>query len=77
MSDRFSAELLREMENSIQNNEKDEEEGEAATASGIVIVKYKIVTGLRDGSELMWAYEENHLYYKNTSHLSKKRGAIG
>lgn len=74
MSDRFSAELLREMENSI-HNENDEEE--SASTSNMIMVKYRIIPGLRDGSEIMWAFEENQLYYKNTYHASKKRETVG
>lgn len=79
MSDRFSSELLREMENSIRNDEnEEEEEGEGEGAgSKVITVKYQLIPGMRDGSQIMWAFEENQLYYKNTSHKSKKRDTIG
>lgn len=76
MSDTFSSQLLKEMENSIRNGEN-EEEDEGAVVTGKITVNYRIVPGLRDKSQLLWAYEEDQLYYKNTSHTSKKRGTIG
>lgn len=62
MSDTFATELLREMENAIPTSEDEE--------TGTIDVKYDIIAGFRVNSQLMWAYEENQLYYENS--YSKK-----
>lgn len=59
MSDTFSSQLIREMENAL--DDKAEEE------SPFISVKYAIISGLRGGSEIMWAHEEKQLYYRNST----------
>lgn len=71
MDNEFSSELLQEIEAiSSQPNEKPEELEVIAKK-----VNYHIIPGLRSGSELLWAYDEEQLYYKNSS--SKKGEEIG
>lgn len=65
MSDTFSRQLLQEMENAVASSEDDE--------IGIVEVKYEIIPGLRANSRLMWAFEENQLYYENSYSKSKQQ----
>lgn len=62
MSDTFSRQLLQEMENAILSSEDED--------TGIIEINYEIIPGLRVNSQLMWAYEENQLYYENA--FSKK-----
>lgn len=57
MSDNFTAELLRELENSLSQSDDEEV---------LRNVKYTIISGLRENSEVMWAYEQNQLYYQNS-----------
>lgn len=68
MSTSFTSELLKEMENALGESNKKEEED-------FIDIKYSIIPGHRDGSELMWAYEEKQLYYKNS--FSKKKNLTG
>lgn len=63
MSDTFSKQLLRKMENAIITSENEETE--------LIEIKYEIIEGLRVNSQLMWPYEENQLYYENS--YSKKK----
>lgn len=60
MSDSFTLELLRGMEGELTQSEDEE--------TGLIDVKYEIIPGFRANSELMWAYEENQLYYKNSNY---------
>lgn len=71
MSDSFCSELLKEMNSSL-NIPEEEESGKE---SGVINVKYEIIAGLRAGSELMWAYEQKQLYYKNS--FSKRTKETG
>lgn len=61
MSDTFSSELLREMENDLSQSEDD-----AVDETSVTNVDFTIVPGLRQGSEIMWVADEEHLYYKNS-----------
>lgn len=56
MSDNFTSELLKELESSLTQSEDEEV---------VANVRYTMIPGLRENSELMWAYEQNQLYYKN------------
>lgn len=61
MSDSFCSELWREMEDALDEPEEAEEE------YGVVSnVQYEMVEGLRNGSKLLWATEEQQLFYKNS-----------
>lgn len=66
MSDSLSAQLMREIQESIADtaNEND--------TIGEIDVKYEIVTGKREGSHLIWTIDDEFLYYKNS--FSKKTG---
>lgn len=66
MSELLSAQLLREM-----NDELSENDDEPITI-GEIEVQYTLIPGLREGSNLVWAFEEEHLYYKNS--FSRKTG---
>lgn len=57
MSDNFTSELLRELENSLTQSEDEDI---------LTNVRYTLIPGLRENSELMWTYEQNQLYYKNS-----------
>lgn len=66
MSDFLSAQLLREIQENIVN---------ASNENSIIeeiVVKYEVVPGKREGSHLVWAFEDEFLFYKNS--LSKKTG---
>lgn len=69
MSDTFSSALMRELEDA--SNQLDE----IAEEIGVIEVKYALITGLREGSELLWACDERQLYYKNS--YSKKQKTTG
>lgn len=56
MSDCFSSQLLRDLENSLTQSEDEE----ISTN-----LNYRMIPGLRTNSELLWAYEQQQLYYKN------------
>lgn len=58
MSDSFTTELLREMENSLTLSEDE--------ISGMMDVQYTMVPGLRENSEILWAFDEQQMYYKNS-----------
>lgn len=58
--DLLSAQLLREINGESSRNEDD------LTIVGNIEVHYTMVPGLRKGSSLVWAFEEDHLYYKNS-----------
>lgn len=58
MSDNFTDELLKEMENGITTSQDEE--------INMNHVKFEMIPGLRDNSQLMWAYEEQQLYYENS-----------
>lgn len=58
MSDTFTTELLREMQNALSEDEVEE--------NGVIEVNFILIPGLRQGSELMWVEEEEQLYYKNS-----------
>lgn len=64
MSDLLSAQLLREVYEELSSNEDD------PIIIGEIEVKYSMIPGLRSGSKVVWAFEEEHLYYKNS--YSKK-----
>lgn len=70
MSDTFSSELMRELNDA--SNQPDEEEVEIEVE---IEVKYTVIPGLRQGSEILWAYDERQLYYKNS--YSRKRKTTG
>lgn len=63
MSDSFSSQLLREIEDELHKPEEDE--------SDLIDVKYEIIPGLRDGSAVMWAYEQKQIYYRNSYSADK------
>lgn len=65
MSDNFASELLKELDE--QNSFSQSEDEQILTN-----VKYKMIPGLRENSVLMWAYEQNHLYYKNAYSIKTK-----
>lgn len=67
MSDLLSAQLLREMNDELSQSDDDE-----PFIHGEVEVDYELIPGKREGSELIWAFNENNLYYKN-SYSRKKR----
>lgn len=58
MSDNFISELLREVESSLTQSEPEDEET-------MTNVMYRLIPGLRENSEVMWAFEQNQLYYQN------------
>lgn len=64
MSDLLSAQLLREMNENLSDSEDDH-------SISVIDVKYMIIPGLREGSNLIWAFEEEYLYYKNAFSESK------
>lgn len=64
MSDSFSSELLREMEDALLQSQQDNE------VSNTII--YTIICGLRNGSKVLWIPDENQLFYRN-SHSSKTK----
>lgn len=53
--------VLREISEDPSSNIEDE-----LIIIGEIDVKIKVIPGLRTGSNLIWAYEENNLYYKNS-----------
>lgn len=57
MSDLLSAQLLREMNDEISDDE------DSPISIGEIEVRFEIVPGLRQGPNLVWAFEEEHLYY--------------
>lgn len=59
MSDSLSAQLLREMNDNLSETEDE------PIIIGEIAVEYRMIPGMREGSSLVWAYEEKHLYYKN------------
>lgn len=66
MSDSLSLQLLREIQqNIVDTSNRNETIGE-------IEVNYEIVPGKRGGSHLVWAFEDEFLFYKNS--LSKKSG---
>lgn len=68
MSDKLSAKLLNEINDSICAT--NEAEGADLQTIGEIEVIFEWISGLREGSKLLWAYEEEHLYYVNS--YSKK-----
>lgn len=66
MSDLLSAQLIREIEQEIDDNINEND------TIGDIEVKYEIICGKRENSQVIWAYEEECAYYKNS--LSKKTG---
>lgn len=65
MSDTFSAQLLKEIENELILS--DGEEDDNNEQQHLIKVKYEMIAGFRINSELLWAYEEKQLYYKNSN----------
>lgn len=61
MSDSFTSELLREMENALSQSEDDEVDDDA-----VIDVNFILIPGLRIGSEIMWVVNEEQLYYRNS-----------
>lgn len=59
MSDTLSAQLMREM------NERLSESEDEPIISREIEVQFVMVPGLRTGSSVVWAYEEQNLYYRN------------
>lgn len=66
MSDLLSAQLLREMEDNLSGGEDD------PINIGDIEVQFRMIEGLREESSLVWAFEEECLYYKNS--YSRKTG---
>lgn len=69
MSDAFSAQLLRQMEEDLSDS------GDEVIMNDTELeleVEYKMIRGMRENSQLVWAFKENNLYYRNV--LSKKTG---
>lgn len=66
MSDTYSAQLIREMEENLS-----ESDDEVITVQQIE-VEYEIIPGLRENSRLVWEFREQNLYYRNV--YSKKTG---
>lgn len=64
MSESLSARLLREINDQIPQNEVVQIE-----------VFYEIIPGMREGSSVIWAFEEENLYYRN-NYVSKKTGQM-
>lgn len=63
MSDSFSTELLREMQDAfIEANDEDKDDS-LDFENG---VQYTIIIGLKSNSKVMWAYNEKNIYYKNS-----------
>lgn len=58
--DLLSAQLLREI-----NEEISHEEG-AINTIGEIEIRYVMTAGIREGSSLVWAFDEENLYYKNS-----------
>lgn len=65
MSDLLSVQLLREINDELSDTEDD------PINIGEIEVQYTLIKGLREGSCLVWAHEEEHLYYKNSFSNSK------
>lgn len=64
MSDKSSTRLLNEINNSIcATNEAEEADLQPI---GEIEILYEWVAGLREDAKLLWAYEEEHLYYVNS-----------
>lgn len=61
MSDLLSAQLLREMEENLTESDNDDEVNFTE-----LNVEYRIISGLRENSKLVWAPTEKNLYYKNS-----------
>lgn len=59
MSDLFSAQLLQQMNGDLSFVE------EAENTIGEIRVKYVIIPGFRKNSNIVWAMEEEFLYYRN------------
>lgn len=67
MSDLLSAQLLRELEDELSDIEE-----AGAMIIGDIEVQFKMIPGLREGSSVVWTFEEEHLYYKNAYLKAKK-----
>lgn len=68
MSDLLSAQILRQINEELSNSSEDD-----SIIIGEIEVKYIIIPGFRTGSNLVWAFEEQHLYYKNAYSKAKNQ----
>lgn len=75
MSDSLSAQLLREINDRIRHESVEEEEEEELSSIGEIEVRYIMIPGRREGSSLVWAFEEQNLYYKNYYSRSNEQQA--
>lgn len=66
MSDALSAQLLREINEELSNSSEDD-----SIIIGEIEVDYITMPGFRTGLNLVWAFEEQHLYYKNAYSKAK------
>lgn len=64
MCDKLSTRLLTEMNSAICSTNETEEVD--LNTFGEIEVFFEWIPGLRKGSKLLWAYEEEHLYYVNS-----------
>lgn len=62
MSDSFTSQLLREMENALSDSQSED------TSE----VNYSIICGLRQGSQLLWIPDEQQLFYRNSYSIKTK-----
>lgn len=53
-------------------NDEISDDEDSPISIGEIEVRFEIVPGLRQGPNLVWAFEEEHLYYKNA--FSKTSG---
>lgn len=70
MCDKLSTRLLTEMNSAICSTNETEEVD--LNTFGEIEVFFEWIPGLRKGSKLLWAYEEEHLYYVNSYSQKKK-----
>lgn len=61
MSDLLSAQLLKEINEDLSSSSEDEQ-----ISLNEIEVKFVVIPGSVEGSNLIWAFEEMNLYYKNS-----------
>lgn len=70
MSDKLSTRLLNEINNSLSTTDETDE-GEFYSFD-VIEVRCEWIMGFRKNSVILWAFEEEHLYYKNAYNDKKK-----
>lgn len=63
MSELLSEQILREIDE-YSSSDEDDLNNDVNIVN--IEVLYEMIRGLREGSNLVWAMEEKHLYYKNS-----------